>query len=215
MSQWAYVHGTIVVSPMGRTQPEKRYILDTVLDHLPRVTGSEGDMDVYVIQKNGENSSCSEDEFGYQTDNLTNWYGRKERRGGWLRMQREYILVVDGALRDRTFTETKAAFLKWLCRLAKRVTVETVQVSVESYDGELMLRDDHDKFWNMFETPSWVQDKMEKRDPPNEPNWCEYLMWDKAKNSDLPISLCYKYYEDPENDAEFRRRFDYHANKYR
>lgn len=63
MSSWTYVHGTIVVSPLGRTQHEKRYILETVLDHLPVVTGSERDMEVYVIQKRGYNSSSSSDEF--------------------------------------------------------------------------------------------------------------------------------------------------------
>lgn len=56
MSYWTYVNGTVIVSPMGRTQAEKRYILDTVLSHLPRVIGSEGDMNVYVIQKSGFNS---------------------------------------------------------------------------------------------------------------------------------------------------------------
>lgn len=54
MSYWTYINGTITVCPMGRTQPEKRYILETVLNHLPRVTGSEGDIDVYIIQKNGK-----------------------------------------------------------------------------------------------------------------------------------------------------------------
>lgn len=54
MSYWTYVNGTVIVSPMGRTQAEKRYILDTVLSHLPRVTGSEGDMNVYVIQSNSK-----------------------------------------------------------------------------------------------------------------------------------------------------------------
>ena len=51
VSFWTYVNGTITVSPMGRTQAEKRYILDTVLEHLPLVTGSEGDMDTYNIHK--------------------------------------------------------------------------------------------------------------------------------------------------------------------
>lgn len=51
MSYWTYINGTITVRPMGRTQPEKRYILETVLNHLPRVTGSEGDMNTYIIQK--------------------------------------------------------------------------------------------------------------------------------------------------------------------
>lgn len=34
MSWWTYVHGTVVIRPMGRTQAEKRYILDTVLEHI-------------------------------------------------------------------------------------------------------------------------------------------------------------------------------------
>lgn len=215
MSQWAYVHGTIVVSPMGRSQPEKRYILDTVLEHLPRVTGSEGDMDVYVIQKAGFNSSSSVDEFGNRTDNLTDWDGNKSYRNGWHRTQTEYILVVDGSLRDRTFAETKRSFLKWLCRLAKRVSVSNVQVHIESYDGEMMLQENMGAFWNMREDPSWVHEWNEDRDTPKEPNWCEFMMWEPAKDSCYPIELTYKYFENPENDAEFERRYRYHANKLR
>lgn len=48
MSSWIYINDTITVHPMGGTQPERRYILETVLNHLPRVTGSEGDMNVYM-----------------------------------------------------------------------------------------------------------------------------------------------------------------------
>ena len=62
MSWWTYINGTIEVRPMGRTQAEKRYILETVLNHLPLVTGSERDMNVYIIQENGTNSSSSCDE---------------------------------------------------------------------------------------------------------------------------------------------------------
>lgn len=100
MSYWTYIQGTITVRPMGRTQPEKRYILETVLNHLPRVTGSEGDMNTYIIQKNGHNSSCSCDEFGEVTNNLTDWYGNKSHTRGALRTQDEYILVVNAALRE-------------------------------------------------------------------------------------------------------------------
>ena len=56
MSYWTYLTGTVTVRPMGRTQAEKRYILDAVLEHLPLVTGSERGMNVYVIQKNGDGS---------------------------------------------------------------------------------------------------------------------------------------------------------------
>ena len=71
MSYWTYINGVIDVSPWGRSQAEKRYILDTVLSHLPKVTGSERDMNIYVIQKSGFNESSSHDEFE-QYSNLGN-----------------------------------------------------------------------------------------------------------------------------------------------
>ena len=45
MSAWTYITGVITVFPMGRTQPEKRYILDTILEHMPRVTVAGGDVE--------------------------------------------------------------------------------------------------------------------------------------------------------------------------
>ena len=132
MSYWTYIQGTITVRPMGRTQPEKRYILETVLNHLPRVTGSEGDMNTYIIQKNGHNSSCSCDEFGEVTNNLTDWYGNKSHTRGALRTQDEYILVVNAALRDREFEQTYREFMKWFVRLCKRVGCEDVLVEMLS-----------------------------------------------------------------------------------
>ena len=110
MSQWTYINGTITVSPMGRTQAEKKYILDTVLEHLPLVTGSEENMNVYTIQKNGYNSSSLCDEFDCRTNNLVDRYGNKNRKQVWLRTQDEYILVIDGSLRDRTFNQTLLEF---------------------------------------------------------------------------------------------------------
>lgn len=40
---WTYVQGLIELGAPGRTQAEKDYILQTVINHLPKVTGSEGD----------------------------------------------------------------------------------------------------------------------------------------------------------------------------
>ena len=202
MSWWSYIHGTIEVSPTGRTQAEKRYILDTVLDHLPRVTGSEGDMDVYVIQKNGYNSSSSCDEFGQVTNNLVDHYGYKSRERGWLRMQDDYILVVDGSLRDREFEETFRAFQKWLIRLAKRVFVEDIMVKISDYEKVEIIQDRHKCYYNLFEYPSWSNDQN------GEPAWYEYLMWEPVNNSRYPRILAYKYYADEENDKQVEAWLD-------
>lgn len=198
MSWWTYVHGTIVVSPTGRTQAEKRYVLDTVLDHLPQVTGSERDMNVYVIQKNGYNNSSSCDEFGDMTNNLTDSYGQKTRKRGWLRMQDEYILVVDGSLRDRKFEETFREFQKWLIRLAKRVSVETVLVEIEDYYKKYLITNKNDCYGEMFEYPCGTYGNKTK-----EPAWYEYLLWQPMDVDQMyPKILGYKYYVDEENDKQ-------------
>lgn len=204
MSYWTYVNGNITVNPMGRTQSEKRYILETVLDHLPFVTGSEGDMEVYIIQKNGYNNSSSHTEFG-------EWGGYKNWKTLSTEVQDEYILVVDGSLRNREFEQTYKEFQKWLCRLAKRVDVQDVLVEVGGYEKSAIIRNHRLKgkqstvYGQMNEKPTWCYNDGEI----HEPNWCEYLLWDKAKNSNLPIMLEYKYFSNKENDKEVERRIKY------
>lgn len=203
MSYWTYVNGTITVSPMGRTQAEKRYILETILDHLPFVTGSERDMNVYIVQKNGHNSSSSHTEFG-------EYGGYRKWKTLSTKIQREYILVVDGSLRDRTFDQTYREFQNWLCRLAKRISVEDVIVEVKAYEKYAIIRNPNVQrkkeyntvYGQMFEHPSWSNGT-------GEPTWCEYLLWDNAKHSDYPMLLAYKYYNDEENNKEVERRMEY------
>ena len=211
MSYWTYITGTITVSPIGRTQAQKRYILDTVLAHLPIVSGSERDMNVYVIQKNGHNSSSSCDEFGERTNNLTDWHGNKTRSRGWLYTQDEYILVVDAALRDREFNQTYREFIKWFVRLGKRVMIENILVKIRGYDKSTIIKDycvQNEKysyqnvFFNLFEDISRTKDN-------GEPNWCEYMLYSRAKDSDYPMMLAYKYFNDKENDEEVERRIEY------
>lgn len=199
MSSWTYITGMITVCPMGRTQPEKRYILDTVLEHMPRVSGSEEDMHVHVIQKHGHNSSCSHNEFGERIlwkDNET---------------QTDYFVIIEGALRDRHFDETLRELNKWLNRLAKRAGIEELLVRLKGLDSNWEMKElvisDSKPYEQMMEWPSWSDRSG------GEPAWCEYLMWDSAKDSWYPMTLLYKYYNDPENDAEVERRLKYNKEE--
>jgi hypothetical protein len=170
MSSWTYINGNVTVSPLGRTQAEMRYILETVLSHLPIVSGSERDMSVHIIQKSGHNNYSSVDELGFKTNNLKDDYGRKSKKG-WLETQSEYILVVEGKLRDRVFEETLKEFNNWLCRLSKRLMVENVLVKIEGYNKEIILENKNKAYYNMFEYPSWSWYEKDSK------NWCEYLLW--------------------------------------
>ena len=180
MSYWSFVHGTVTVLPFGRTQAEKRYLLDTVLDHLPKVTGSEGDMNIYCIQKNGYSESCSYTEFGEQ----------KPFETLSTKMQSEYILVVDGNLRDRKFAQTYREFIKWLVRLSKRLGVEEVLVEIKDHAKYSLIQNRNqgnngEPFSEIFEMVSWVEKE--------ESNWCEYLLWEESEESNYPLMLEERY----------------------
>lgn len=203
MSYWTYITGAVEVSVPGRTQAEIDYILRTILDHLPRVTGSEGDMEVHINRHEGDNISQSCDEFEMNTNNLIGDYGTKSRRG-WLRVQSCYTLTLHAALRDRLFEQTTREFTKWLCRLAKRILVESVLVRIDGEDKTIVLNDSEgvdSPYWNMYEFPSWANED-------HEPAWWEHLMWKRWGNTPLPLTHVVKYYTDPEADAEYEKRFE-------
>lgn len=127
MSSWTYITGQVKVYPFGSGQPAKRFVLEEVLDHLPRVWGSEGDMVWHILQEDGYDHSCNHDEFGVRT-NLT-----KHGRRGWWEEQSTYIVVLEGYLRDTCYEDTLRAFAKWLNRLSKRIMVSDMLVRISGY----------------------------------------------------------------------------------
>lgn len=146
----------------GRTQPEKEYILKTVLAHLPKVTGSEEDMQIFINQELGHNESSSDDEF-FNSSNLGNGHY------GTFNTQRNYLITIRGYLRDRHLKETFKEFMKWLCRLSKRVMVETLLIKVTDYPNAITIDNYNDRFTDMYE---W------------ENNWTDYLMWDYIRDEE-------------------------------
>ena len=195
MSAWTYVKGVLTVSPYGRTQAEIRYVLDTVLAHLPKISGSEHDVNIYVIQPEGHNHSSSHDEFEQpHPDN------------GWFEKQDDYLVVLDGNLRDRYFEETLQEFMKWLMRLASRCWVQECFVKVSGHResnyeyAEQIIKGD---FYE-YRTPwSWEGKGVV--------NWCEYLLWKAPHDSkgrlyggkpDFPDGRCLDLMTDKE-----RQRF--------
>lgn len=149
MSNWTYVQGLIELDVPGRTQAEKNYILQTVIDHLPKVTGSEKSMNIYTIQTAGYDSWQNFDEF----------YNRVED----FKTQSRYFLVLDGNLRDRYYKDTFKELNKFLNRLGKRLMVDSVYVRLYNYEHSHIFTNKNDCYGKMFE---------------NEDPWYNYLMWE-------------------------------------
>lgn len=149
MSSWTYVQGLIELDVPGRTQAEKNYILQTVIDHLPKVTGSEKSMNIYTIQTAGYDSWQNFDEF----------YNRVED----FKTQSKYFLVLDGNLRDRHYKDTFKELNKFLNRLGKRLMVDSVYVRLYNYEHSHIFTNKNDCYGKMFE---------------NDNPWYNYLMWE-------------------------------------
>lgn len=180
MASWVHVQGLVNISVMGRTQPETRYILDTVLIHLPDMAGSEGGLKVHVVQCDGTSTSCNYDEFGNPiVDNHWRLIGGRE----WREIQSNYFLVLEAALRNAEFETAYRELQNYLCRLAKRVQIERLNVDIwghtSTWDWKRARIDNAKPYYDMWEHPSWSDE--------NSKNWCEYLMWDRE---DIPE--CYQ-----------------------
>lgn len=203
MSHWTYVRGMITVAPMGRSVPEREYVLKAVLEHLPKVKGSERDMEILLTQPKGHDLYTSHDEF----------FEVIPRHDGRAHQQTKYILILHGNLRDTEFSETVCSLSRFLCRLSKRVSIQDILVKVDDggfrgkYGNKLVISD-ATPYQDMFETPSWVWESKLKLpcyypmyDDPDG-NWCEYLMWDSFGESAYPKKLLKKLGYDVEGLPE-------------
>lgn len=173
MSFWTYVNGMIEVRPAGCTQPEKRYVLETVLAHLPKVTGSEEDMKIHIVQKEGYSGSANFNEFFetvYREDFKT---------------QDCYYLILEGQFRDRMYEQTFRELNKFLNRLAKRVYVDDILIRLTGWDKEIVISNS-DPYQDMYE---YSADSNK-----DEPAWWEYLLWDRdPSGGSYPEKLTHKY----------------------
>ena len=139
MSWWTHINGLILVKPAGRTQPEKRYVLETVLDHLPKVSGSERNMKIHIVQKAGYSGSANFNEF-FET----------VRQGDFIKIQDSYYLILEGDFRDRTYEQTFRELNKFLNRLAKRIYIEDILIRLAGWDKETIISNP-DPYQDMYE----------------------------------------------------------------
>ena len=173
MSFWTYVNGMIEVRPVGCTQPEKRYILETVLAHLPKVTGSEEDMKIHIVQKEGYSGSANFNEF------LETVYR------GDIKTQDYYYLVLEGQFRDRMYEQTFCELNKFLNRLAKRIYVDDILIRLTGWNKETIISNP-DPYQNMYEYRAYSNK--------DEPAWWEYLLWDRdPSGGNYPEKLTHQY----------------------
>ena len=158
MSNWTYIYGTIKVAPIGRSQAEKRFILETVLNHLPIIKGSENPLRHYIIQHDGYDSSSNQDEF----------YWNK-----YTRLQSTYTVILDGKLRNADTDKIATLLREWIKRFAQRILIKDIYVKLTDHSNgtEITYTNESFDYYKLF------QDSFEKDSPVHK--WCDFLMFDR------------------------------------
>ena len=147
MSAWTYVHGMLEVDTFAQTSAEAIFKVQTVIDHLPQITGSEGPARFTVVPRLGHNTSSNCDELEHRS-NLGVRHGFREYCS--FEAQTRVLLMLCGELRDRYFEQTLRETTKCLARLSTRADVLNCLVRVSSYEKEYIFNDPQ---W-MIEAPS-------------------------------------------------------------
>lgn len=140
MSKWVQVVGTIVVDTFAESSAEAMFIAQTVVNHLPKITGSERDVEYYLNLIKDYNSSSNCDEFG----KFSNLYNCQDFH--CFKSQTWVLITLQGSLRDREIQETLKETTKMLNRLSTRLWVRDCIISLHGYDKGYV-----------FDNPDWIK----------------------------------------------------------
>jgi len=154
MSCWTYVTGVIEVDTCGRSDAEAMYLAQTVVNHLPRISGSERNVEYYLSRPSGYCVSSNVDEF----DQPSNLYDDRHFR--MFTTQDRILITIHGNLRDRMFKQTLCETTKMLARLSSRLWVLNCLVRVKSDMGKTFI----------FDNPEWVRHR-------EITDWAPRLLW--------------------------------------
>lgn len=163
MSEWTHVYGVIEVDTLLRTTEESIYWTKTIVNHLPKITGTEllygvRQLPCYFSLVEGMNCSSSEDEL-YIPRNLS--------KEGLFEFQTKVLITIGGSCRNRKFSQTLKEVVKMLSKLGERIMVNQCFVRVQDDYGKKVIIDNPD--WVINAEPTfWPKKYIKERYQENE-----------------------------------------------
>lgn len=117
MSKWTHVTGCLYVDTYTQRKNIKKYV-EKMLEKAPKITGSEGDLDIFVNPLSGYNVSS------YKTD----------ENGDWLHYQTCVVITMVGDLRDTEIKYKKPEILEFLKYIEKFLEFDIFYHSISIYE---------------------------------------------------------------------------------
>ena len=184
MSWWTSIRGTLTVDPYGSTIAEQEYVLNSVLNHQPMIWQDGGLMETAVHQSAFPNHWSTHDEFG-EYSNLV--YDRDDfDQEGMHKLGTLFFITLHGDVRHDTFDDVFPVFMRWLCRLAKRVSMKEVFVTVFDYNKKAVINYSNrvmlsmnNPLYRMYDYGKWALDNLLCREEEAE---CLSQLWNTQRN---------------------------------
>ena len=121
MSRWTHITSCISVDTC---EENKKNVKKSIIDYInkaPKITGSEGDAEVYVTLQRGYN--------------ISSW--KQNKNGDFLHYQSCIIISIQGDLRDKDGETTKKEFIEFLDYIKKMYLVRDYSINIEDeYEDE-------------------------------------------------------------------------------
>ena len=161
MSLWTHVQGFIKIDTFQHSNTDTIHFAQKLVDHLPRITGSEGNASYYVILPNGHNQRSSTDEYD-QYSNLGEPQFYKRKYTYAFKTQSQAIIIIDGDLRDRVLMQTYKEVIHVLNRISSRASICSCVVNINDWYEEKTIVNPNYLIYN------WDDELAEKEKVKNE-----------------------------------------------
>ena len=132
MSVWSYVTGIVKVHAPGISDEESEYIVKKVAKHLPIIHGEEGDAAVNVLPDISCKDFLFRDDRGIETQYSGPMFWDSDRK--YTSKHSYYLITISGSLRGAEFSQALNETQKLLFRLAKKLIVEEISVTVRCFN---------------------------------------------------------------------------------
>ena len=115
MSRWTHITSCMSVDTcIENTKRVKKSIIDYI-NKAPKITGSEGDAEIYVTLQRGHN--------------VSSW--KRNSKNEFIEYQTCIVISIQGDLRDKDGETTKTEFINFLNYIKKEYIVRDYSINIE------------------------------------------------------------------------------------
>ena len=123
MSRWTHITSCMSVDTCIENRKRIKKSIMNYINNAPKITGSEGDAEVYVTLQRGYN--------------VSSW--KQDGTGDFIQYQTCIIISIQGDLRDKDGESTKEEFIEFLHYIEKEYIIRDYSINIEDENHDKII----------------------------------------------------------------------------